>query len=439
MSPWSIEIRRLILLALLALLLGSLTGFHALMFLLAAAVYLTWHMSNMAQLTEWLNKNPDDAPPQSTGIWEEIFNALYRRDKSMRWKIKRAQRSLERFQESTTALPDATIILNKHDGIEWLNQKSQDYLGLQESDVGQRIDNLIRIPRFVDYLQTGNYIEPLELASPAQRGNILMIRIVPYGRSRRMLVARDMTRIQRLESMRRDFIANFSHELRTPMTVLRGYLENMQGDDNLAGEWGDALRTMNQQIRRMEYINDDLLFLSRLESPDNPRSDEVNNIPALLTAIREDAQALSQNQNRNQEQDEHQIELEYDEALHLRGSNTELRTAFSNLVFNAVRYTPPGGTIHIHWCADDNGAHLEVKDSGDGIAAHHIPRLTERFYRVDEGRSREKGGTGLGLAIVKHVLNRHQGRLEIRSQLGQGSSFICHFPASLIVKNPSLS
>lgn len=435
MSPWSTEIRRVILLALLALLLGTLTGFYALMFLLATAVYLTWQMSNMAQMTEWLNRNPDDAPPQSTGIWEEIFNALYRRDKSMRWKIKRTQRSLERFKESTTALPDATIILNKHGNIEWLNQKSQDYLGLQGTDVGQRIDNLIRIPRFVDYLQTADYAEPLELASPVQRGNILMIRIVPYGRSRRLLVARDMTRIQRLEGMRRDFIANFSHELRTPMTVLRGYLENMQDDANLETEWGDALRTMNQQIKRMEYINDDLLFLSRLESPDNPRSDEVNNIPGLLASIREDAQALS----RNQGQGQHKIELEYDEALHLRGSNKELRTAFSNLIFNAVRYTPQGGNIQISWYADDKGAHLEVRDNGDGIAAHHIPRLTERFYRVDEGRSREKGGTGLGLAIVKHVLNRHQGRLEIRSQLGKGSSFICHFPSSLVVKKTALS
>ena len=435
MSPWSTEIRRVILLALLTLLLGLLTGFYALMFLLATMVYLTWHMSNMAQLTQWLNKNPDDVPPQSTGIWEEIFNAFYRRDKNMRLKIKRAQRNLERYQESTTALPDATIILNKHGNIEWLNQKSRDYLGLQASDVGQRIDNLIRHPRFVNYLQSGNYDEPLELGSPVLRGNILMIRIVPYGRSRRLLVARDMTRIQRLEGMRRDFIANFSHELRTPMTVLRGYLETMQGDEHLEGDWGDALRTMNQQIKRMEYINDDLLFLSRLESPDNPRTDEVNNIPGLLAAIREDAQALSQNLG----QDEHQIELEADETLHLHGSNKELRTAFSNLVFNAVRYTPAGGRIEIHWYADDEGAHLEVRDSGDGIAAHHIPRLTERFYRVDEGRSREKGGTGLGLAIVKHVLNRHQGRLEIRSQLGKGSSFICHFPTTLIEKTPALS
>jgi len=434
-SPWSTEIRRVILLALLALLLGLLTGFYALMFLLATTVYLTWHMSNMAQMTEWLNKNPDDVPPQSTGIWEEIFNTFYRRDKSMRLKIKRAQRNLERYQESTTALPDATIILNKHGNIEWLNQKSRDYLGLQESDVGQRIDNLIRHPRFVNYLQSGNYDEPLELGSPVLRGNILMIRIVPYGRSRRLLVARDMTRIQRLEGMRRDFIANFSHELRTPMTVLRGYLETMQDDKNLEGDWGDALRTMNQQIKRMEYINDDLLFLSRLESPDNPRSDELNNIPGLLAAIREDAQALSQNLG----QGGHRIELEADETLHLHGSNKELRTAFSNLIFNAVRYTPAGGRIEIHWYADDDGAHLEVRDSGDGIAAHHIPRLTERFYRVDEGRSREKGGTGLGLAIVKHVLNRHQGRLEIRSQLGRGSSFICHFPATLIEKTPALS
>jgi two-component system phosphate regulon sensor histidine kinase PhoR len=396
------------------------------MFVLALGVYLTWQMTNLRQMNEWLTQHPDDPPPQSAGIWDEIFNALYRRDKAHRLEVKRVERRLDRYQESTTALPDATIILNKRGNIEWLNERSKEYLGLKERDVGNRIENLIRNPRFVEYLHEGDYEEPLEMPSPINRSNTLLIRIVPYGRSRRLLVARDMTRLQRLERMRRDFIANFSHELRTPLTVLRGYLEGMGDDNNLQAEWGDAIRTMNQQIRRMEHINDDLLFLSRLENPDNPRHDEEINVCAMLAAIREDAQALSQGK--------HEITLECDDTIKLIGSHTELRNAFSNLAFNAVRYTPAGGRIRIRWQADGEGASLEVEDNGEGIAPQHISRITERFYRVDAGRSREKGGTGLGLAIVKHVANRHHAQLDIQSHVGEGSLFRIRFPQKMLLK-----
>lgn len=427
MSPWSTELRRVAILAVLALILGLITGFYALMFVLALGVYLTWQMTNLRQMSEWLLQNPNDPPPQSAGIWDEIFTALYRRDKEHRLEIKRAERRLDRFQESTTALPDATIILNKRGNIEWLNERCREFLGLKDSDLGNRIENLIRNPRFVDYLHSGDYEEPLEMPSPINRSNTLLIRIVPYGRSRRLMVARDMTRLQRLERMRRDFIANFSHELRTPLTVLRGYLEGMSDDPKLTDEWGDALKTMNQQILRMEHINDDLLFLSRLENPDNPRHDEEVNVCAMLAAIREDAAALSQGQ--------HELVLECDADPILIGSHSELRNAFSNLAFNAVRYTPPGGKIQIRWKAKGDGAILEVEDSGEGIAPQHISRVTERFYRVDAGRSREKGGTGLGLAIVKHVVNRHHAKLEIQSTLGKGSIFSIEFPGQMLKKS----
>jgi len=415
----------------LALILGLITGFYALMFLLALGVYLTWTMTNLRLMSDWLLHHPDEQPPQSTGIWDEVFNALYRRDKEHRLELKRTERRLDRYEESTSALPDATIILSKRGIIEWLNERCREYLGLKESDVGNRIENLIRNPRFVEYLHGEHYDEPLEMPSPNNRNNTLLIRIVPYGRSRRLLVARDMTRLQRLERMRRDFIANFSHELRTPLTVLRGYLEGMGDDPKLQEEWGDAIKTMNQQILRMEHINDDLLFLSRLENPDNPRHDEDVNVCAMLAAIREDAAALSQGQ--------HEISLECDNNIHLLGSHIELRNAFSNLAFNAVRYTPPGGKIQIRWQAEGDAARLEVEDNGEGIDPQHIPRITERFYRVDAGRSREKGGTGLGLAIVKHVVNRHHAQLDIHSQVGKGSLFRISFPAKMLIKSESES
>ncbi|MBD3671406.1 MAG: phosphate regulon sensor histidine kinase PhoR [Gammaproteobacteria bacterium] len=432
MSPWSYELPRILLLLAIVVLNSLLFGYPFLWLTLAMGIYIIREWLNLNRLVTWLRDNPEELPPQAHGIWEHVFNTLYRREKRYRSRIKQRERRLARFQESTTALPDATIILNKRGNIEWLNKRAREYLGLKNSDMGNRIENLVRNPVFVEYLQHGEYEEPLEMPSPTTPGNTLMVRIIPYGKSRRLLVARDMTRLQRLERMRRDFIANFSHELRTPLTVLRGYLESMQDDIALTDEWGEPLQTMGNQIRRMENINDDLLFLSRLENPDNRRQDEDIDVSALLVSIREDAQALSQGK--------HDIRLECDPQTNLTGSQNELRTAFSNLIFNAVRYTPEGGMISIRWHVSDEGnAVLEVEDTGEGIPRQHIPRLTERFYRVDAGRSREKGGTGLGLAIVKHVANRHHARLDIESRLGHGSLFRITFPAKAVIKHDELS
>ncbi|MBD3610542.1 MAG: phosphate regulon sensor histidine kinase PhoR [Gammaproteobacteria bacterium] len=425
MSPWSIEIRRLFLLGLLAWFVGNLLDLTGWMFALALAVYLTLQSSNLRLLIQWLQKNPDEPPPQGTGIWQEVFNSLYHRDKRQRNKIKQKERQLERYQESTMALPDATIILGRHGHIEWFSNKARNYLGLKNSDINQPIQNLIRLPLFVEYLAGDDYREPLEIPSPINNTKTLMIRIVPYGRSRRLLVARDMTRLQQLERMRRDFIANFSHELRTPMTVLQGYLEGMQDDPQLQKTWADSLNTMLSQVQRMENINNDLLYLSKLENPATPRQRTEVNIASLLHQIHEDAEGLSQGK--------HTITLQADNTMNLMGNEGELRSAFSNLVFNAVRYTPAGGQIDIRWYADEHGAYLEVKDNGEGIPTQHLSRLTERFYRVDAGRSRETGGTGLGLAIVKHVLNRHNAQLDITSQLDKGSQFCCIFPAKYLI------
>jgi two-component system phosphate regulon sensor histidine kinase PhoR len=281
---------------------------------------------------------------------------------------------------------------------------------------------VVRNPLFTAYLQGGDYAEPVEIPSPADERIRLQGRVVIFGKKQKLIIGRDVTRIHQLEQMRRDFVANVSHELRTPLTVISGFLEPML-DDARHGkleEWQSSLELMEDQTSRMQRIVEDLLLLSRLETDRTGISRDPVSVPSLLTGIREDALQLASDK-------QHRITVEANEQLWLHGSEQELRSAFSNLVFNAVRYTPAQGEIHIRWYEYQNGARLDVTDSGIGVAAQHIPRLTERFYRVDVGRSRESGGTGLGLAIVKHVLNRHQASLHIESQPGQGSTFSCIF------------
>ena len=289
-------------------------------------------------------------------------------------------------------------------------------------DIGQSVGNLIRFPTFIAYLRGGNFDTPIQMPAPGNQQLILSLRLIPYGDDQRLLVARDVTRLQHLERMRRDFVANVSHELRTPLTVVAGYLESLLDDehDEAAQRWHRTLQSMYEQSIRMQGIVEDLLMLSRLETQAQPEQSVPVAVPGLLAQVREDAQRLSGTQA-------HQISLEADPGLWLMGSDSELRSLFSNLAFNAVRYTPPGGRIQLRWYGDTQGAHFEIQDTGIGIAAHHIPRLTERFYRIDVGRSRGSGGTGLGLAIVKHVLLRHDGQLEVESELGKGSTFRCDF------------
>ncbi|MBI5462228.1 MAG: phosphate regulon sensor histidine kinase PhoR, partial [Gammaproteobacteria bacterium] len=269
----------------------------------------------------------------------------------------------------------------------------------------------------------------IQLPAPANQQLTLSLRLIPYATDQRLLVARDITRIQQLERMRRDFVANVSHELRTPLTVVAGYLETLLDDDSdeAARRWHKMLKSMYEQSHRMQGIVEDLLMLSRLETQAQPEQHQPVAVPGLLAQVREDAQRLSGEQG-------HQIALEADAELWLHGTESELRSLFSNLAFNAVRYTPAGGRIRMRWYADAQGAHFAIQDTGIGIAAHHIPRLTERFYRVDIGRSRGSGGTGLGLAIVKHVLLRHDGQLEVESQPGQGSTFRCDFAPARVCR-----
>ena len=427
-QDWHGALARLLLLLLAGcLLIGLITGEYAWALVLGLAGYLGWTLRQMLRLQLWLKREqPDNPPPDSHGIWGDIFDNLYqlqRRDLQLRGQL---QSVIDRVQGSTTALKDAVIMLDSDANLEWWNPAAERLLGLKKpQDSGHPITNLVRHPSFKEYFDSGRHEDPLELSSPVDDRLWLQITITRYGNSEYLMVVRDITRLHQLEQMRKDFVANVSHELRTPLTVIAGYLETLlEHSEDTSPRWTRALQQMNQQAGRMQHQLNDLLLLAKLEATDPPASAKPVNVTALLESIRNDALALSAEQ-------QHVISLDADATLALRGSESELRSAFSNLLFNAVKYSPPGGQIHLRWWHDEYGAHLAVKDSGIGIEPKHLPRLTERFYRVDSSRASSTGGTGLGLAIVKHVLLRHQGRLDIDSTPGKGSTFTCSFPHSL--------
>ena len=322
-------------------------------------------------------------------------------------------------------MPDAAVILRDDGEISWCNKAATDLLGLKHpQDSEQRIVNLIRDPLFVEYMEERRFSEPLQFGSPANEHIRLVLRVVPYGANRNLLLARDVTRLHRLEQVRRDFVANVSHELRSPLTVIVGYLETLRDDENLDESIARPLEQMWEQSQRMCFIVEDLLKLSRIENQPGAAPRDAMGVAEMLARIREDAAKLSNGA--------HELSLTADSSLRLLGEYNEIYSAFSNLIFNAVQYTFNGGSIDISWRAEGNGARLDVVDTGIGIEPHHLPRLTERFYRVDKARSRKIGGTGLGLAIVKHVLMRHDATMDVESVLGEGSRFICHFPEARI-------
>ncbi|MGG5871465.1 phosphate regulon sensor histidine kinase PhoR [Pseudomonas peli] len=423
-------IRRLLLLVGACLLLGLITGEYAWTLLLGLAGYLGWHLQQLLRLHKWLRtRQGDEAPPDGYGLWGEVFDSIYhlqRRDQKVRGRL---QAVIDRVQESTAALKDAVIMLDRDGNLEWWNIAAEKLLGLKTpQDSGQQITNLVRDPRFIEYFENHNYNEPLELPSPVNDRLRLQFHITQYGNREHLMLVRDITRLYQLEQMRKDFVANVSHELRTPLTVISGYLETLLDNvEDVNPRWLRALQQMQQQGGRMQNLLNDLLLLAKLEATDYPSDNQPVAVDLLLLSIKNDAQALSGERH-------HRISLEADPHLKLKGSETELRSAFSNLVFNAVKYTPDEGNIQIRWWGDEQGAHLSVQDSGLGIEAKHLPRLTERFYRVDSSRASNTGGTGLGLAIVKHVLLRHRARLDIVSNLGKGSTFTCHFPTLQVVR-----
>jgi two-component system, OmpR family, phosphate regulon sensor histidine kinase PhoR len=422
MAPWVQEFWRMLGLTLSMLLIGFIVSQTFVFFFLACFSYLSWHLYNLYRLEQWFSQGKKFEPPEAPGIWGDVFYHFYRLQQRNRKRKRKLADMLKRFQESTAAMPDATVVLGPRYEIEWFNKAAIQLLGLQSPrDRGQPITNLIRYPSLHHYLTQANFENTaIKFVSPSHPSMMLSVSVIPYAETQHLLLARDITHLYRLEQIRSDFIANVSHELRTPLTVISGFLETLQ-DTQTSQEWERPLLLMAQQTARMRNIVEDLLLLSRLELEENSNGGGMVEVDEMLRSICEEAKILSGEQH-------HQITLAVEKDLIIYGHSEELRSAFSNLVFNAVRYTPTGGEIAIRWYSDGEGTHFAVSDTGEGIAPEHLPRLTERFYRVDVGRSRHQGGTGLGLAIVKHVLSRHHGQLHIESQLGQGSLFRCDFP-----------
>lgn len=420
-NPWPAALTRLLLVLAVTGLLGLALGRPTLGLLVGTGAYLAWQMRNLMRLERWLRKGRRIHPPQSQGLWEVVFDNLYQLQQRHRQRRQRLAALLRRFKESANAMPDATVVLRGQGEMQWWNLSATRYLGLRwPHDEGQRIANLLRHPEFSAFVQEADYQRAIKVPSPVDERMVLEVRIVPYGDNQRLLLARDVTRLHRLETMRRDFVGNISHELRTPLTVIQGLAETLaEYGATDADELRHSLGMVQQQTRRMGRLVDDLLLLSRLETGERPLEAQSINVPVLLQGLAEEARTLSGGK--------HTVELDVDQGLQVRGDENELRSAFSNLVSNAVKYTPEGGRIVIRWFQRGGEACMAVQDSGIGIPSHHIPRLTERFYRVDAGRSSTAGGTGLGLAIVKHVLSRHQGHLAIDSQPEKGSTFTCVF------------
>lgn len=393
---------------------------------------LLHHLANLSYLYRWLKDPSSSTLPEGRGEWEEIFGRLARLLRRQTQIESRLSAALERFQQAGAALPEGVIILDDDDRIEWCNPKAETYFALSnQRDHGQQITYLLRSPQFARYLETRNFREPLLMRlSRNDQELTLSIQLVPYGDREKLLLSRDITRWERMETTRRDFVANVSHELRTPLTVLGGFLETLsdmpKADPDMLRR---SLQLMSEQATRMQRLVEDLLTLSRLESAQNPLREEFVDVPELVRALARDAQALSAGR--------HRFHLRMENTQGLRGNTEELRSALSNLISNAVRYTPEGGEIEITWSNREDEPLFSVHDNGIGIEPHHIPRLTERFYRVDRSRSRSTGGTGLGLAIVKHVLSRHQARLEIDSVPGKGSMFSAIFPPARSLAKPA--
>jgi len=392
------------------------------------------HLRELDRLARWAGSDLDAPVPEGRGPWRIAYSALHRRGRTRSARQRDLAQTIERFASAAEAIPDGMIVLDASHRIRWSNARAHAHFGLDPArDVGAPLANLVRQPEFLRYLDQREFSEALVIDSQRAPGSTLSIQIVPFGVDERLLISRDITRVEAVARMRRDFIANVSHELKTPLTVVSGFLETLQ-DAELPPRAKRPVDLMSEQARSMERLVDDLLTLSSLESEQNPPQEVRFDVLPLLQELAAGAATLSCGR--------HTIEVDVRDPAIVTASRAELASAFGNLVSNAIRYTPAGGTVTLAWRragAPADGALFEVTDTGIGIAAEHLPRLTERFYRVDRSRSRETGGTGLGLAIVKHVLMRHEAALAVTSVPGAGSTFTVRIPARRVEWTPATS
>jgi len=421
---WKRLFLELLLASLPALLLGLLVGYLPWFLLISVLCVLGFHFKNLLRLSHWLWVDRSMTPPTGRGSWEPLFYGLYQMQARNRRRRRELGHLIKRFRSGAESLPDAVVLTTEEGTIFWCNGLAQQMLSLRwPEDNGQNILNLLRYPEFARYLRQRDFSRPLTLVLNNHRH--IEFRVMPYSEGQWLMVARDVTQMHQLEGARRNFFANVSHELRTPLTVLQGYLE-MMNDSVLEGNVRDkALHTMQDQTRRMDSLVKQLLTLSRIEAAPVLDLQEKVDVPRMLRILQGEAETLSNGR--------HDIHFHTDPNLRVFGNDEQLHSAISNLVYNAVNHTPAGTRIDISWLRNSHGAQFKVKDNGPGISAEHIPRLTERFYRVDKARSRQTGGSGLGLAIVKHALSHHNTRLEITSEPNKETCFSFQLPPRLIV------
>ncbi|MDP5291680.1 phosphate regulon sensor histidine kinase PhoR [Oceanimonas sp. CHS3-5] len=407
-------------------LLGLLAGNLALGLLAATLIQLFVQYRYQHKLSVWLWQDRSLTPPEGKGSWEGIFNGIYRLQQRQRSRRRELGKLVRRFREGAEALPDAAVVIRRDGSIIWCNKLAQQLLGFRwPDDAGQHIANLIRMPVFIAYMKRADFREPLEMPSPLSEERLLECRIMPYTEDQALLVVRDVTRLRSLEQVRKSFVANVSHELRTPLTVLKGYLEMLEEPPS-EQMWRKTQKVLLEQTQRMDALVNQLMTLTRYEAAPDSDFTKVVDMPAMLQMLEQEALALSGDRG-------HRFSFEVEPGLRVRGEPEQLRSAVSNLVYNAVRHTPAGSHIHVEWGRQGEFGRFAVSDDGDGIAPEHIARLTERFYRVDKARSRQTGGSGLGLAIVKHALGHHDSHLEIESRAGKGSCFSFRLPSRLLV------
>jgi len=422
---WKRLVLELLLCCIPAFILGAIFGYLPWFLFAAVTGLLIWHFWNLLRLSWWLWVDKSMTPPPGTGSWEPLLYGLHQ----MQMRNKKRRRELgnliKRFRSGAESLPDAVILTTEEGAIFWCNGLAQQMLGLRwPDDNGQNILNLLRYPEFTKYIRNQEFGRPLHLV--LNNGRHLEIRVMPYSEQQLLMVARDVTQMHQLEGARRNFFANVSHELRTPLTVLQGYLEMMQEQTLEGAPREKALHTMREQTSRMEGLVRQLLTLSKIEAAPTLPPNETIDVPMMLRVVEREAQTLSQQK--------HTFTFDVDNTLKVLGNEEQLRSAISNLVYNAVNHTPAGTHVIVRWQHVPQGAEFSVEDNGPGIAAEHIPRLTERFYRVDKARSRQTGGSGLGLAIVKHAVNHHESRLDIVSEPGKGTRFSFVLPERLVAK-----
>ena len=409
-------------------LVGWLYGVPQTGLMIAALLALVWQVRNLLAFDRAIRTREFDDFRYGEGIWEQIFSRFsFEHQRAVRRKG-RYRQLLKEIRKSTDAMPDGAVILDADNGIVMCNRAAKELAGLKrKKDRGQRVDNLLRAPALTRLLQSDDATKFIEIPSPVKEDVWLNCRVVPYGAEQKLLFLRDVTDRIRLSKMRRDFVANASHELRSPLTVISGYLDCLAEDREISEQWSQPIAQMRSQSERMTRIVSELLELSRLESAGRAGTEEITDVVGLLAAAQKAYSAPSKGP---------QVILEAESNAQLRASVNEIESLIANLVSNAVRHTPDTGSVTLIWRSDEEGAYLIVTDTGEGISEDHVPRLTERFFRVDRGRSRDDGGVGLGLAIVKHILSRHDATLKIDSTLGEGSVFSCHFPSERVVINP---